>query len=211
MRREFLISLLPPVLLSLALRVWLLASIVFFPDTDFPIAWAGTWLEALAVPAGVPALILFAAVRVSITRRKLANLGALFASVSLSTAILLTGWGEPYHRLQWKKQGYEAVAAQHPQAEIVVFDWGEGWGPAVFTRFKEYLVIVRGTRIQTFEAYTSHEIDTWGDEREEVSGILASAWDEKDRVRRFRIGKFDACRMQTFRLAENYYYLRDSC
>ncbi len=211
MRREFLISFLPAVLLSLALRAWLLASIAFRPDTDLAIAMALAWLEALAVFAGVPVLAVFAAVRIWIVRRKLANLGILLASASLSAVILLIDLGEPYWRLQWKKPGYDALAAQRPQAGIIVFDWGEGHGPALFSHFKEYLVIARGTRVQTFDAFASHEIGSWGDEREEVSGILASAWDEKDRVRRFRAGKFDACRLQTLRLAENYYYLRDSC
>jgi hypothetical protein len=211
MRREFLISFLPPVLLSLALRAWLLASIVFRPDADFAIAMARAWLEALTVLAGVPALMLFAAVRMWIVRRKHANLGVLLASASLSAVILLIGLREPYCRLQWKKPRYDAVAAQHPQAGVLVFDWGEGYGPALFSHFKEYLVMARGTRGQTFDGYASREIDSWGDEREEVSGILASAWDKKDRARRFRMGKFDACHMQTLRLAENYYYLRDSC
>jgi hypothetical protein len=211
MRREFFISFLPPILLSLALRAWLLASIVLRPENDFAIAMARAWLEVLAVIAGVPALILFAAVRLWITRWKLANLGVLLASASLSAVALLSDLGEPSCRLQWRKPGYDAVAAQHPQAGILAFDWGEGHGPGLFSHFKEYLVIARGTHVQTFDAYASHEIDSWGDEREEVSGILASAWDQKDRARRFRAGKFDACHMQTLRLAENYYYLRDSC
>jgi hypothetical protein len=215
-RREFLISFLPPVLLSLALRAWLLESIVFRPDTDFAITPARAWLETLALFPGVPALIVFAAARMWIVRRKLANLGVLLASASLSAAIILIGLGEPYWRLQWKKPRYDAVAGQLPQAGILVFDWGEANGPALFSpflfsRFKEYLVIARGTRVQIFDSYASHEIDSWGDEREEVSNILASAWDERDRARRFRFRKFEACHMQTLRLAENYYYLRDSC
>jgi hypothetical protein len=211
MRRDFLISFLPPILLCVALRTWLLVSVVFRPDTDFGIAMALAWLEAAAVFAGVPALIVFAVIRIWIARRTLANLGTLLASALLSALILLTGLGEPYWRLQWKKSGYDAVAAQHPQAEVLVFDWGEGLGPGLFSYFKEYLVIARGIRVQTFDAYASHEIDSWGEDREEVSGILTSAWDEKDRGRRFRVGKFDACHMQTLRLAENYYYLRDYC
>lgn len=211
MGRECLLSFLPPVLLSLALRAWLLASIVFDPDTDFAIAMVRAWLDALALFAGAPALILFAAVRLWSARWKLANLGVLLASGLFSAAILLTGLGEPYCRLQWKKPEYDAIAAQHLEAAVLVFDWGEGAGPALFSRFKEYLVIARGTRVQTFEAYLGHEIDSWGDERDEVTAILASAWDGKDRARRFRVGKFDACHMQVLHLRENYYYLRDSC
>jgi hypothetical protein len=169
------------------------------------------WLVALAVFAGAPAMIAFAGVRIWIASRKLANLGVLLASASLSAVVLMIDIGEPYYRLQWKKRGYDAVAAQQPQAEILVFDWGEGIGPTIFSSFKEYLVIARGTRVPLFDGYASHEIDSWGDEREEVNNILASAWDERDRVRRFRMGKFDACHLQTLRLTENYYYLRDSC
>jgi hypothetical protein len=188
-----------------------MASIVFRLETDFAIAMALAWLEAAAKFAGVPALIVFAAVRMWIARNKLANLGALLASALLTAMILLLDLGEPYWRLQWKKPGYDTIAAQHPEAGVLVFDWGEGIGPGLFSSFKEYLAIARGTRVQTFDAYATHEIDTWGEEREEANGILASAWDEKDRDRRFRVGKFDACHMRTVRLAKNYYYLRDSC
>jgi hypothetical protein len=138
-------------------------------------------------------------------------LSAIFASALLSAAILPMSFGEPYWRLLSNKAGYEAVAAQRPQEDVIVFDWGAAPGPALFSRFKEYLVIAKGGRVQTFEAYTGHAIDSWGDERQEVDGILSAAWDGKDRRRRFRAAKFDACHMRVVHLMGPYYYAADHC
>ena len=81
----------------------------------------------LTALAGVPALIVFAVVRLWIARAKMKNLGVIFASVSLSAAIMWIGFGEPYWRLLSKKAEYDAFAATHPQDEVIVFDWARRW------------------------------------------------------------------------------------
>ena len=92
-----------------------------------------------------------------------------------------------------------------------MFDWGAAAGPILFSSFKEYLVIARGSGVKTFEAFTSHVIDSWGDERSEVDGILSAAWRGNDGYARFRMGKFDACNMRVVHLIGHYYYAADAC
>ena len=209
MKRELLISFLPPVLLSVAIRLGVAANAIFRPDVS--IGASQEWVLVLAVFAGAPALIVFAAIRLWIAGAKLRNAGAIFAAALLSATILSMSFGEPYWRLLSNKAGYEAAAAQRPQDEVIVFDWGAAPGPILFSRFREYLVIAKGGRVQTFEAFTGHVIDSWGDERQEVDGILSAAWDEKDRRRRFWVGKFDVCRMRVVHLMGPYYYAADHC
>lgn len=209
MKRELLISFLPPVLLSVAIRLIVAANAAFRPDVS--IGANQEWVSMAAVLAGAPALIVFAAIRLWIARAKLRNLGAILASALLSALILSMSFGEPYWRLLLNKAGYEAVAAQRPQDEVIVFDWGAAPGPALFSRFREYLVIAKGNSVQTFEAFTGHVIGGWGDERNEVDGILSAAWDEKDRRKRFWVGEFDACRMRVVHLMGPYYYASEHC
>ena len=97
MKREILISFLPPVLLSVAIRLGLGANIVLQPDLS--IGASQEWVSALAVLAGVPALIVFAGIRLWIARARLRNLGAILASALLSAVILSMSSGEPYWRL----------------------------------------------------------------------------------------------------------------
>ena len=87
--------------------------------------------------------VVFGGARLWIARAKMKNLGVIFASVSLSAAIMWIGFGEPYWRLLSKKAEYDAFAATHPQDEVIVFDWGEARGPIPFDWYKEYLVIAR--------------------------------------------------------------------
>jgi hypothetical protein len=209
MNREILISLLPPVLLSVAIRLGVAASIVLRPDVS--IGASQEWVLVLAVLAGVPALIVLAGIRLWIARAKLKSLVAILASVLFSAAILTAGSAEPYLRLIWNKAGYDAYAAQHPQDEVIAFDWGEAAGPMLFSRFKDYLVIARGSGVKTFEAFTGHVIDSWGDERSDVDGILSMAWRGNDARARFRMGKFDACHMRIVHLMGRYYYAADAC
>jgi hypothetical protein len=211
MKRELLISFLPPVLLCVAIRLALAVAIVFRPDVLPSIGAAQEWALVLTALAGVPALIVFAGARLWIARAKMKNLGVIFASVSLSAAIMWIGFGEPYWRLLSKKAEYDAFAATHPQDEVIVFDWGDAPGPIPFDWYKEYLVIARGSRVKTFEAYTGQVIGSWGDERSEVDGILSAAWPENDRYRRFGTGKFDACNMRIAHLTGHYYYAVDFC
>ena len=209
MKREILISFLPPVLLSVAIRLGVAANAVLRPDVS--IGASQEWVLVLAVLAGVPALIVFAGIRLWIARARLRNLGAILASALLSAVIVSMNSGEPYWRLLSNKAGYDAYAARHPQDEVIVFDWGAAAGPILFSSFKEYLVIARGSGVKTFEAFTNHVIGSWGDERSEVDGILSAAWRGNDGYARFRMGKFDACNMRVVHLIGHYYYAADAC
>jgi hypothetical protein len=60
MKREMLISFLPPVLLSVAIRLAAAANAVFRPDVS--IGASQEWVLVLAVLAGVLALIVFAVI-----------------------------------------------------------------------------------------------------------------------------------------------------
>ena len=211
MKREMLISFLPPVLLSLAARLAVLAIAVFGRETFATIGVCREWAMVLALFLGAPVFIGFAGVRLWKARAKLAGTGVLFASAAVSVAILSMNFGEAYGRLFWRKAGYGAVAAQRPQDLVIVFDWGAGPGPILFSGYKQYLVIARGGAVQTIEAFAGHRIGSWGGERQDVDSFLSAAWDEKDRARRFRQGKFDACHMRIVHLMGHYYYAVDAC
>ncbi len=211
MRRELLISFLPPVLLSLAIRLGAAGLFVFGPETSVTLGAVIEWVRVSAVLLGLPAFAVFAGIRLWFARGKLASAGVLVASAAVSVAILAADFGEAYGRLLWRKASYDAAAAQRPNDEVIVFDWGAGPGPLLFSRYKEYLVIARGGGVKTIEAFTGHAIKSWGDERQDVDRFLSAAWDEKDRRRRFMQSKFDACKMRIVRLTGRYYYAADHC
>jgi hypothetical protein len=211
MKRELPISFLPPVLLSLSVRLGAAAVFVFGPETLTTLGAALEWARVSAVILGTPAFVVFGGIRIWKARGKLANAGALLASAAISVALLAANFGEPYGRLLWHKASYDAAAVQRPQDEVIVFDWGIGPGPVLFSRFKEYLVIARGGAVQKIEALRGHEINSRGDERQAIDSFLSAAWEESDWRRRFYQSEFDACRMRIVHLMGPYYYAADHC
>ena len=165
MKREILISFLPPVLLSVAIRLGVAANAVFRPDVS--IGASQEWVLVLAVLAGVPALIVFAAIRLWIARAKLRSLGAIVASALLSAVILIDEFRRAILAAdieQGRIRGCMPHSARKTRSSCSI--GARRPGPILFSRFREYLVIAKGGRVQTFEAFTGHVIDSWGDERE---------------------------------------------
>lgn len=203
------ISFLPAVLVSIAARLVAAVIIIAGPEPSVTLGAVLEWVRFGSFLFGAPAFFIFAGVRLWIARRKAANAGVLLASAAISVAILAANFGEAYGRLLWHKASYEAAAAQRPQAELVLLDWGEGPGPGLFCRYKEYLAIARGSAVQKIEAFMGHEINSRGDERGDVDGFFSAAW--TGRYHRFHQGKFDACRMRIVHLMGPYYYAVDHC
>jgi hypothetical protein len=210
MKDDVRLTFLPPVLVAIVLRVFVASQMVFRADGS------KVFLQedaiGCAVVFGLPALLIFGVIRLRHARNKRLNLGLLVLSVATSFAILLMNLGEPYLRLYWNKARYDSAAAQRPEAPAVVFDWGDT--PRFFVLFghvKEYLVIARGSAAATLDRYVGHEIESWGDERAEVDELLISDWNEKDVENRFKVRRFDACRMQVSHLPGSYYYIADWC
>ena len=212
MKRDVWLTFLPPVLLAAALRVFAASQMVFRPDGSKSKFFLQEDAIGCAVVIGVPALLVFGAIRLRRARNIKLDLCLLVLSAATPAAILFMNLGEPYWRLYWNKARYDAVAMQRSGAPIVVFDWGDTSRFFIlFGHVKEYLVIARGNAAVTLDRYAGHEIASWGDERMEINGLLSSAWNENDIQKRFKLRRFDACVMRVSHLLGSYYYLADRC
>jgi hypothetical protein len=187
------------------------AGVIFRPDSSKSFTVSPADALILAEYLGLPAVAIFALIRLWVVRKKFANACAILISIAVSAALINMDFGEAYWRLYFNKSRYDAIAAQRPGDPLIVFDWGDTSDVVLFfSHTKEYLVIARGEEARKFQQFAGREIDY--EERGDVVDILRSLWDEKDRHSRFHEGHFDACtRMRVTRLQESYYYVADFC
>lgn len=224
--RDDWLSYLPPVLMATVLRAFVAERMVFRPDGSQSIVIFQKDAIAVALVVGLPIVFIFVLIRLWNTRNARRTFSMIGLSLATCAAILHLPLGELNWRLHLNKARYDAIAAQRADAPVVTFDWGDGpeimpvvnldwrYGPVVvpFGHVKEYLIVARGSAAATLDHFAGREIDSWGDEREEVDHLLMSGWNgEGSALARFRQGHFDACRMHVSHLVGQYYYAADWC